>query len=92
MSDTKQSKPRILCIGCDAAYDLDEEVIQIRETTELKYDTETFPKGKLVRFYCTKCKGETTSMVIEEDDIKNYNSPMLQALFDKRNKQVDKEE
>ena len=79
-------KPTVLCISCDAAYDLDDEAITIHEVTELTADTPTFPKGKIARFDCSKCKGETTSVIIDEDDIKNYNSPILRYVKDKQEK------
>ena len=65
-------KPRVLCISCDAAYSLNSKFITIHETIELPMD-----KGKIVRFSCSKCKGETTSVVLDEEDIKNSYSPML---------------
>jgi hypothetical protein len=65
---------------------MDDEVITVHEVTELVADTPTFPKGKIARFTCSKCKGETTSVVVDEDDIKNYNSPMLRYIKDKQEK------
>jgi hypothetical protein len=71
----KKYKPRVLCISCDAAYSLNSKFITIHETIELPTH-----KGKIVRFSCSKCKGETTSVVLNEDDIKNSFSPMLHQI------------
>ena len=68
-------KPRVLCISCDKAYSLNSKFITIHETIELPTH-----KGKIVRFSCSKCKGETTSMVLNEDDIKNCYSPILHQV------------
>ena len=71
----KKNKPHVLCISCDTAYPLNAKNITIHETIQLSTN-----KGKLIRFTCSKCKGETTSMVLNEDDIKNSDSPILRSI------------
>ena len=83
---SKKDKPRVLCISCDAAYSLNSKFITIHETTELPTH-----KGKLVRFSCSKCKGETTSMVLNEEDIKNSDSPILRNIRAKQEDRLSKE-
>ena len=80
------NKPRVLCISCDAAYSLNSKFITIHETIELPTH-----KGKIVRFSCSKCKGETTSMVLSEDDIKNSDSPILRSIRAKQEDRLSKE-
>ena len=80
------NKPRVLCISCDAAYSLNSKFITIHETIELPTH-----KGKLVRFSCSKCKGETTSMVLSEDDIKNSHSPMLHQIKTEQQERLSKQ-
>ena len=82
----KKNKPRVLCISCDAAYSLNSKFITIHETTELPTH-----KGKLVRFSCSKCKGETVSMVLNEDDIKNSYSPMLHQVVTEQQERLSKQ-
>ena len=83
---SKKDKPRVLCISCDAAYSLNSKFITIHETTELPTH-----KGKLVRFSCSKCKGETVSMILAEEDIKNSDSPMLRNIRTKQENELSKE-
>ena len=71
----KKKKPHVLCISCDTAYPLNAKNITIHETILLPTQ-----KGKLARFTCSKCKGETTSMIIDEEDIKNSDSPILRNI------------
>jgi len=71
----KKNKPHVLCISCDTAYPLNAKNITIHETIQLLTN-----KGKLIRFTCSKCKGETTSMILDEDDIKNSDSPILRSI------------
>ena len=71
----KKKKPHVLCISCDTAYPLNAKNITIHETIQLPTNG-----GKLIRFTCSKCKGETTSMIIGEDDIKNSDSPILRSI------------
>jgi len=71
----KKNKPHVLCISCDTAYPLNAKNITIHQTIQLPTN-----KGKLIRFICSKCKGETTSMVLNEDDIKNSDSPILRSI------------
>jgi len=85
-SKPKKDKPRVLCISCDAAYSLNSKFITIHETTELPTH-----KGKLVRFSCSKCKGETTSMVLNEEDIKNSHSPILHQVKTEQQERLSKE-
>ena len=82
----KEDKPRVLCISCDAAYSLNSKFITIHETIELPTQ-----KGKLVRFSCSKCKGETTSMVLSEDDIKNSYSPILHQIKTEQQDKLSKQ-
>jgi hypothetical protein len=86
-----KKKPRVLCISCDAAYSLHSKFITVHETTELKYDSDTFPKGTLVRFSCSKCKGETTSVLLYEDDIKKGYSPILHQIKKEQQDRYDKQ-
>ena len=79
-----KNKPHVLCISCDTAYPLDAENITIHETTEIPLNT-----SKLIRFTCSKCKGETTSLVLGENDIKDGNSPMLQQIKDDKQVKYD---
>jgi len=79
-------KPRVLCISCDKAYSLNSKFITIHETIELPTH-----KGKIVRFSCSKCKGETTSMVLNEDDIKNSFSPMLHQIKTEQQDRLSKQ-
>ena len=79
-------KPRVLCISCDKAYSLNSKFITIHETIELPTQ-----KGKLVRFSCSKCKGETTSMVLNEEDIKNSFSPMLHQIKTEQQERLSKQ-
>ncbi len=81
-----KDKPRVLCISCDAAYSLNSKFVTIHETIELPTQ-----KGKLVRFSCSKCKGETTSMVIDEEDIKNSFSPILHQIKTEQQDRLSKE-
>ena len=83
---SKKDKPRVLCISCDAAYSLNSKFITIHETIELPTH-----KGKLVRFSCSKCKGETTSMVLNEEDIKNSHSPILHQIKTEQQDRLSKE-
>ena len=82
----KKSKPRVLCISCDKAYSLNSKFITIHETIELPTH-----KGKIVRFSCSKCKGETTSMVLNEDDIKNCYSPILHQVKTEQQDRLSKQ-
>jgi len=83
---SKKDRPRVLCISCDAAYSLNSKFITIHETIELPTQ-----KGKLVRFSCSKCKGETVSMVLAEEDIKNSDSPILRNIRAKQKDRLSKE-
>ena len=83
---SKKDRPRVLCISCDAAYSLNSKFITIHETIELPTQ-----KGKLVRFSCSKCKGETVSMVLAEEDIKNSDSPILRNIRAKQEDRLSKE-
>ena len=83
---SKKDRPRVLCISCDAAYSLNSKFITIHETIELPTQ-----KGKLVRFSCSKCKGETVSMVLEEEDIKNSHSPILHQIKTEQQDRLSKE-
>ena len=83
---SKKDRPRVLCISCDAAYSLNSKFITIHETIELPTH-----KGKLVRFSCSKCKGETVSMVLNEDDIKNSYSPMLHQVVTEQQERLSKQ-
>ena len=80
------NKPRVLCISCDAAYSLNSKFITIHETIQLPTN-----RGKLVRFSCSKCKGETTSMVLNEEDIKNSYSPMLHQVVTEQQERLSKQ-
>ena len=82
----KKYKPNVLCISCDAAYPLNAKNITIHETIPLPTQ-----KGKLVRFTCSKCKGETTSMILDEEDIKNSDSPMLRNIRAKQQGRLGKQ-
>ena len=82
----KKNKPRVLCISCDAAYSLNSKFITIHETIELPTK-----KGKLVRFNCSKCKGETVSMVLNEEDIKNSYSPILHQIKTEQQERLSKQ-
>jgi len=82
----KKNKPRVLCISCDAAYSLNSKFITIHETTELPTH-----KGKLVRFSCSKCKGETVSMVLNEEDIRNSYSPILHQVVTEQQERLSKQ-
>ena len=79
-------KPRVLCISCDKAYSLNSKFITIHETIELPTH-----KGKIVRFSCSKCKGETTPMVLNEEDIKNSFSPMLHQIKTEQQDRLSKQ-
>jgi len=79
-----KNKSHVLCISCDTAYPLDAENITIHETTKIPLNP-----SKLVRFTCSKCKGETTSLVLGENDIKSGNSPMLQQIKDDKQVKYD---
>ena len=79
-------KPRVLCISCDKAYSLNSKFITIHETIELPTH-----KGKIVRFSCSKCKGETTSVVLDEEDIKNGFSPMLHQIKTEQQDRLSKQ-
>ena len=79
-------KPRVLCISCDKAYSLNSKFITIHETIELPTH-----KGKIVRFSCSKCKGETTSVVLDEEDIKNSYSPMLHQIKTEQQDRLSKQ-
>ena len=83
---SKKDRPRVLCISCDAAYSLNSKFITIHETIELPTQ-----KGKLVRFSCSKCKGETVSMVLAEEDIKNSDSPILHQIKTEQQDRLSKE-
>ena len=80
------NKPRVLGISCDKAYSLNSKFITIHETIELPTH-----KGKIVRFSCSKCKGETTSMVLNEEDIKNSHSPMLHQIKTQQQERLSKQ-
>ena len=82
----KKSKPRVLCISCDKAYSLNSKFITIHETIELPTH-----KGKIVRISCSKCKGETTSIVLNEDDIKNSYSPILHQVVTEQQERLSKQ-
>ncbi len=82
----KKYKPRVLCISCDKAYSLNSKFITIHETIELPTH-----KAKIIRFSCSKCKGETTSMVLNEEDIKNSHSPMLHQIKTKQQERLSKQ-
>jgi len=82
----KKYKPRVLCISCDKAYSLNSKFITIHETIELPTH-----KGKIVRFSCSKCKGETTSIVLNEDDIKNSYSPILHQVVTEQQERLSKQ-
>ena len=82
----KKYKPRVLCISCDKAYSLNSKFITIHETIELPTH-----KGKIVRFSCSKCKGETTSVVLDEEDIKNSYSPMLHQIKTEQQERYNKQ-
>ena len=79
-------KPRVLCISCDKAYSLNSKFITIHETIELPTH-----KGQIVRFSCSKCKGETTSMVLNEEDIKNSFSPILHKVVTEQQERLSKQ-
>ena len=67
-------KPRVLCGNCDKAYSTNSKLITIHEQTSL-------PNGiVLIRFFCSKCETEATSVVLSEDDIKSNDSPMLPKI------------
>ncbi len=83
---SKKDRPRVLCISCDAAYSLNSKFITIHETIQLPTN-----RGKLVRFSCSKCKGETTSMVLNEEDIKNCFSPMLHQVKTEQQERYNKQ-
>jgi len=83
---SKKDRPRVLCISCDAAYSLNSKFITIHETIQLPTN-----RGKLVRFSCSKCKGETTSMVLNEEDIKNSYSPMLHQVVTEQQERYNKQ-
>jgi len=83
---SKKDRPRVLCISCDAAYSLNSKFITIHETIQLPTN-----RGKLVRFSCSKCKGETTSMVLNEEDIKNSYSPMLHQVVTEQQERLSKQ-
>ena len=83
---SKKNKPRVLCLSCDKAYNLNSKLITIHETIELPTH-----KGKIVRFSCSKCKGETTSMVLNEEDIKNCFSPMLHQVKTEQQERYNKQ-
>ena len=83
---SKKDRPRVLCISCDAAYSLNSKFITIHETIELPTH-----KGKLVRFSCSKCKGETTSVVLNEEDIKNSHSPILRQVKTQQQERLSKQ-
>ena len=83
---SKKDRPRVLCISCDAAYSLNSKFITIHETIELPTQ-----KGKLVRFSCSKCKGETVSMVLAEEDIKNSHSPILHQIKTEQQERYNKQ-
>ena len=83
---SKKDRPRVLCISCDAAYSLNSKFITIHETIELPTH-----KGKLVRFSCSKCKGETVSVVLAEEDIKNSHSPILHQIKTEQQDRLSKE-
>ena len=83
---SKKDRPRVLCISCDAAYSLNSKFITIHETIQLPTN-----RGKLVRFSCSKCKGETTSMVLNEEDIKNSYSPMLHQVKTEQQERLSKQ-
>ena len=82
----KKYKPRVLCISCVGAYSLNSKFITIHETIELPMD-----KGKIVRFSCSKCKGETTSVVLDEEDIKNNVSPILHQIKTEQQDRLSKQ-
>ena len=82
----KKKKPHVLCISCDTAYPLNAKNITIHETIPLPTQ-----KGKLVRFTCSKCKGETTSMVLSENDIRNSHSPILHQIKTEQQDRSSKE-
>ena len=83
---SKKDRPRVLCISCDAAYSLNSKFITIHETIELPTH-----KAKIVRFSCSKCKGETTSMVLNEEDIKNSHSPILHQVKTEQQERLSKQ-
>ena len=83
---SKKDKPRVLCISCDKAYSLKSKFITIHETIELPTH-----KAKIVRFSCSKCKGETTSMVLNEEDIKNSHSPILHQVKTEQQERLSKQ-
>ena len=83
---SKKNKPRVLCISCDAAYSLNSKFITIHETIQLPTN-----RGKLVRFSCSKCKVETTSMVLNEEDIKNSHSPILHQVKTEQQERLSKQ-
>ena len=62
-----KDRPRVLCISCDAAYSLNSKFITIHETIELPTN-----KGKLVRFSCSKGKGETWRQTNISTHVKPY--------------------
>jgi len=86
VSKPKKNQSNVLCISCDAAYPLDAKNITIHETTELPAN-----QGKLIRFTCSKCKGETTSVVLSENDIRNSHSPILHQIKTEQQDRLSKE-
>ena len=82
----KKDEPHVLCISCDTAYPLNAENITIHETIPLPTQ-----KGKVIRFTCSKCKGETTSVVLSENDIRNSHSPILHQIKTEQQDRLSKE-
>ena len=84
---TNMNKPKVLCGNCDKAYSIHSKFITIHEKTELSAQI-----GYLLRFTCSKCKQEATSLVLSEDDIKSGDSPMLRKIKDYKGHRESKQE
>ena len=84
---TNMNKPKVLCGNCDKAYSIHSKFITIHEKTELSAQI-----GYLLRFTCSKCKQEATSLVLSEDDIKSGDSPMLRKIKDSNGHRESKQE
>ena len=80
-------KPRVLCGNCDKAYSINSKFITIHEKTELSAQI-----GYLLRFTCSKCKQEATSLVLSENDIKSGDSPLLRKIKDNNGYRESKQE
>jgi len=84
--EPETKKPRVLCGNCDKAYSTSSKFITIHEETLL-------PNGiVLIRFFCSKCEREATSVVLSEDDIKSGDSPLLRKIKDSKGHRESKQE